>query len=212
MEALPPDEADELRRDIFAMSDEISRGISPGRVVAAASTWRIWCKFCQSVLTDPGLSGVDDPVPFLILFGRRWRDGRLAPRGQPVSARTAEDAVRHVGQAFSMLGALDPRLNRHGKLDYRFSRTFKSWKTKDGPSQRKRPVPRQVLLELTRLARAIPTQQNLAAVDLIWLGYFFLLRPSEYLHTAKGLHPFRLCDVLFRCAGREFTGDSIDRV
>jgi hypothetical protein len=57
--------------------------------------------------------------------------------------------MRHVGQAFSMLGGIDPRLNTLGRLDYRLTRAFRYWKMHDGPSQHKRPIPKTVLAELT---------------------------------------------------------------
>jgi hypothetical protein len=209
VETLAPDQANEVRRDILAMSEEITQGISPGRVVAASTTWQVWYGFCHNMGWDPGLSHTDNPIPCLHFFGRRWRDGRLAPKGHPMRARTAEDALRHVDQAFSMLGAVDLRLNRHGRIDYRLSRTFRHWKKQDGPSKRKRPIPCPVLDEITRLARRTDNQQQLAVADLIWIGFFWLLHPSEYLWTTKDQEPFLLQDVIFRHSGLEYQGYSI---
>jgi hypothetical protein len=45
-----------------------------------------------------------------MVFARRWRDGRITPLGNAVRARTPEDAVRQVGQAFTAMGAHDPGL------------------------------------------------------------------------------------------------------
>jgi hypothetical protein len=114
-----------------------------------------------------------------------------------------------VGQAFSMLGAIDPRLNRHGRLDYRLTRTFTFWKMKDGPSQRKRPIPKEVLVEITRQARRSNSAQQLVIADLLWIGFFWLLRPSEYIWTTREQAPFLLCDVLFRHNGRKYQGRNI---
>jgi hypothetical protein len=58
--------------------------------------------------------------------------------GNPVSARHAEDAVRHVGQAFSRVGTLDPRLDPRGKTDFRLGRNIRRWKKDDGPTIRKK--------------------------------------------------------------------------
>ena len=102
MGTLPDAEAAELRRDIDALPGEIANGVCPSRVVKAQNTWKIWTKFCESINQDPGLSGFEDPVPALLLFAR---GGRLAPKGNQVSARRAEEAVRQVGQAFSSVGA-----------------------------------------------------------------------------------------------------------
>jgi hypothetical protein len=39
------------------------------------------------------------------------------------------------------------------------------------------------------------TALSLGAADLIWLAFFFLLRPGEYTITGKSPHPFTLADV-----------------
>lgn len=208
LEALPSDKADEFRRDLDTVAEAVAHGVSQGRVTAASTAWQQWESFCNELGFDPGLSHTNDPIPILQVFGLRWRDGRLAPSGKPVRARTAEDAARHVGQAFSMLGADDPRLNSNGKLDYRLTRTFKFWKREDGPSQRRRPVPKAVLLKLTTVTLSRKTQQQLATTDLMWIGFFFLLRPSEYLDTTTK-NAFKLCDVIIRVGATEYRGHTI---
>jgi hypothetical protein len=45
--------------------------------------------------------------------------------------------------------------------------------------------------------------------DLIWLGFYFLLRPGEYLHTTKGRYPFRLQDVEFQVANRTYLAPAV---
>jgi hypothetical protein len=46
--------------------------------------------------SSPDLSEVDDPVDLLMVFARRWQDGRITPLGNTVRAQTPEDAVRQV--------------------------------------------------------------------------------------------------------------------
>jgi hypothetical protein len=128
---LPFEEASELQDDLHAMPAEIANGVCPFRVVQADSTWKVWAKFCHSIDTDPGLGTYEDPVPILHLFARQWRDGRIAPAGNPFCAQTAEDAVRQVGQAFSLLGAHDPHRTQIGKIDFRLTRIVAGWKRKD---------------------------------------------------------------------------------
>lgn len=43
----------------------------------------------------------------------------------------------------------------------------------------------------------------------MWLGFFFLLRPGEYLSKATSQFPFRLKNVFFRIGSLEFRGDKI---
>ena len=210
MATLTPQQQDELRSDLGAMSDQIHLGLSPSRVRGAASTWRMWTKFCADMGHDPGLSDFQDPAPVLHLFGHRVRDGRHAPMGKPVSARHAEDATRQVAQAFSMVGAPDPRLNPvTGKMDARLTRVFHGWKRSSGPAKRRKPTPRAVLDASSRHAERFPTRQYQLLRDLMWLGFFFLLRPGEYLRTTNGKTPLTLGDVLFKCDGREYVATDI---
>jgi hypothetical protein len=127
-------------------------------------------------------------------------------------ARTAEDAMRQVGQAFSKVGLLDPRLSKGmpGKLDFSLTGLIAAWKRSDGGASRRRPLPWALLLTAAKLAK-LPTasikSQTMNA--LMWLGYFFLLRPGEYLRTASGRHPFTLENTFFRIQGVDYSGDSI---
>jgi thiol-disulfide isomerase/thioredoxin len=206
---LPTEEATELRGDLDAMPHDIAHGVCPSRVVSAQNTWKIWCHFCDSINVDPGLSQFQDPFPVLYAFARRWRDGRLAPRGKPVRARTAEDAVRAVGQAFSQLGAPDPCLTNLGKMDLRLTRVITGWKRTDPSPERRKPVPKYVLFEADRLARSYNQARELAIADLMWIGFFYLLRPGEYLYATKGRYPFTLGDIVLRIGAQEYTADTI---
>ncbi|CAJ1939723.1 unnamed protein product [Cylindrotheca closterium] len=110
----------ELLDDIRAVELGIERGVCPSRVAKAHSVWTAWVAFCESLTLDPGLSAVDDPLLIFLLFGTQWQRGKIAPSKRQVRGRTAEDAMRQVGQAFSSLGLLDPRMNRYapGTMDF----------------------------------------------------------------------------------------------
>lgn len=47
----------------------------------------------------------------------------------------------------------------------------------------------------TALALSHPSDQILAAIDMMWIAFFFLLRPGEYTRPAADSHPFRIEDV-----------------
>jgi hypothetical protein len=148
---------------------------------------------------DPSLFYVRDPVPFLQVFMRRFANGRLAPSGKPVSARHAEDAVRSVGQTLAELGAGDYRKDpRTGKLDFRLYRQQAGYKKRDRPKPKKPEIPKPVLVQIQNWAHLGPREAALA--DLIWLGFYFLLRPGEYVWTNSNPHPFTLADVTFKIA------------
>lgn len=64
---------------------------------------------------DPYLRTEDpnfDPIPFLQVFATRYRDGSIAARGNPVRARTVEDALRAVAQEMATLGAPPSQIRR----------------------------------------------------------------------------------------------------
>ena len=200
-----------LTADLLALHSEVAQGVSPKRLQAGQVAWRIWLTFCQSLGIDPGLSEFDDPVWVLMLFGKQWRDGTIAPRGKQVRGRTAEDAVRLVGQAFTELGARDPRLGYDNKVDFRIKRQHAGWRKSDPPAQRREIVPRAVLLTLTTTAKIGNAPHLRPATDLMWLGLHFLLRPAEFLFTQYNTYTtaFTLADVSFWVAGQSVPSTSL---
>jgi hypothetical protein len=209
---MPLEERRCLEAELRTVTADVATGVSTKRNTAADTAWKQWEQFCSSFPTPLpfDLRGIKDPIPWLLLFQNRWRDGRLAPKGQPVVARTAEDGTRQVGQRFAILGTSDPRLNQHGKLDLRLQRQIAGWKKRNPPTQRRNPVPRSVLVAATTASWAASTPKNLAISDLMWLGFYFLLRPSEYLRTSnEDQRPFLLQDVHFRVQARHYTATTI---
>ena len=209
MAALPAPTADQLRADILAIPQEVAAGVVPSRSRQAQRHWEIWCSFCDSLGIHPSLATARDPIPYLQIFARRYRDGRLAPSGRPVRSRTVEDALRSVGQAFSALGAPDPRESSTNKIDFRLHRQLRGYKREDPAPTRVRPIPWGALQEAQRIATSpAGTQRELALTDLMWLAFYFLLRPGEYLHTTTE-HAFRLQDILLRVADVDYSATTI---
>mmetsp|Transcript_30799 Transcript_30799/g.69092 ORF Transcript_30799/g.69092 Transcript_30799/m.69092 type:complete len:399 (-) Transcript_30799:17-1213(-) len=125
------------------------------------------------------------------------RSGKLAAAGNPVRARSAEDYVRLVAQAFLAVGTSDPRHDDSKKIDYRLSKMISAWKKEDPPPNRVKPIPVQVLRSNAYLARASNHDFNKATADMIMIAFFFLLRPGKYTveGSAEESTPFRLTDV-----------------
>jgi hypothetical protein len=163
----------------------------------AATTWEA---FCDSLNLDPTLADCPDPIPPLQLFAHRYRTGEIAPGGAKVRGKTVGDALRAVGQAFSVMGIQDPRLTTSGTLDIRLSRLLSAYTKQDSPPTRVKPIPISVLQNAVFSHRQRRAPHNYAIADMITLGFFFLLRPGEYAATTNPeSSPFRLCDVhLFR--------------
>ena len=131
-----------------------------------------------------------DPIPILQTFGLRWRDGRISPSGKPNRARSVENAIRLVGQKFSLLGSSDPRLDDSGAQDFCLRRMYSAWKKQDDPPKRVEPVPMSILLRAGELASSSPRDE--ATMDCIWMSFYFLLRPGGYSNSSgDALTPFQ---------------------
>ena len=82
-----------------------------------------WLRYCAMFNQCPTLEDLADPFPFLSCYAYGYRCGELAAGGTTVRARTAEDAVRLIGQTIENLGHGDPRISaKTGKMDKRFTR------------------------------------------------------------------------------------------
>lgn len=207
---VPPARRSSFESDLRLVATDIFGGVSTQRGNSAGTAWRIWHGFCIENGFPPDLRGVTDPLAVLLVFQTRWRDGRLAPKGQPVMARSAEDAGRFIGQALSLLGTPDPRYDIHGRVQFQLTRQIKSWKKTDRPSQRRAPVPGRVLLSISDTAHTLASPELLHLVALMWLLFFFVLRPGEILKTSNpDQQPFLLRDVHFRTPMGEFCATSI---
>ena len=100
-------------------TEDIAKGLSTGRACAADGHWTKWANFCSRVDLNPLLIGYKDPIPILNIFARDYRTGDIIPTSSPVRPRTAEDAVRSIGQALASLGLVDPRYGKERKIDIR---------------------------------------------------------------------------------------------
>jgi hypothetical protein len=192
---VPSEHRDEVRADLGLLRAAFDAGVVPTRARSQDSYWAIWTDFSLAIGADPTLVDVDDPVLLLQLFAQRYRDGRIAPRHNPVKSRTVEDALRAVGQGFARVGTPDPRLTESGKLDFRLLRQLKGYTRADPPPARVKPIPVSVIIHALNVAAASNTADSWAVADMACTAFFFLLRPGKYTSTPSDTRPFQLCDV-----------------
>ena len=186
-----------------------THAVSPQRAQSKENTWELWVEFCTEHEVDPLLNQVEDPIPFFQVFGQRWRDGRTAPLGNPVRARTVEDAWRKVGQTMASVGSKDHRNTPAGKLVYRLAQQLRGYKQEDNPATRVKPVP---LALVRRTWETATTNRTRAIGDMCLIGFFFLCRPGEHVETTSPKHlstPFNMCDVQFLVERRWWAGHEI---
>ena len=95
------------------------------------------------------------------------------------------------------MGAPDPRLDSHGRIDFRISRMQRAFLKEDPPPERAKPLPISLLIKAAAHAYDTPYSSplNQAVVDMMCLAFYFLMRPGEYCSTPNEAHPFRLQDV-----------------
>jgi hypothetical protein len=137
-----------------------------------------------------------DAIYWLQIFAIRVRTGRLSASHKPVRADTVADALAHVGSAHTMANRLDPRyVPGTTTIHPQLSRVLNGFRKKDSAPSRVLPIPVQVLQRAFAIALLQNTLLALGAADLIWLAFFFLLRPGEYTITGDAPHPFTLADV-----------------
>ena len=197
---------DAYRRNASAIEKAMQAGISRGRQTATKAYQQIWNGFCLEYQLDAHLSGVEpaDRIIWIQQFAEQVRSGQSSASKNPVRSSTVADALNSVAQAFTFMGLDDPRF-RPGtnNLDPRLARQLKGYANTDAPPMRVRPIPIQILHRATSLAMAENSETIRAASDLMWIAFFFLLRPGEYTQPAEDSHPFRIRDV------RLFVGETL---
>ena len=126
----------------YGLAQETVRaGVSAGRARNADTVWSIWETYCVELGIDPFLETFTDKVPILQVFAQRVRIGELAAKGNPIRSHSTEDYIRQVAATFQSVGAPDPRLNSHNKLDFRLKRMVAAWKKQDPPPNRVKALP-----------------------------------------------------------------------
>ena len=113
-----------------------------------------------------------------------------------------EGALRAVGQAFTGVGAKDPRLTTRGTTEFRLGRQLRGYAKADPPPDRVKPVPISVVYHAANIARQHGTAESLAVIHMLCIAFFFLCRPGEYTAPTADNAPFRLKDVTFYVGNR----------
>jgi hypothetical protein len=95
-----------------------------------------------------------------------------------------------------MAGFPDPRLiPGTPTLDPLLDRLLRSYRKTDPAPRRLQPIPLDVLRHACAIAQAASDESSMAAADFIWIAFFYLLRPGEYLLNDTDAHPFTLQDL-----------------
>lgn len=186
MEAASPAAQDVFQTDLRAALTIASKSTGSRYRRDQSNTFGMWVKFCAELGVPPSLSTVptqEDKLSYLLVFGYRYR--RQGTRNIPVRADTVDKALLAVGQGIADLGQLDPRKGLHSdKFHPVYASFLKAMRDEDDPAERAYPVNVAILRNLPRaldFEHPIWGPFNVHVADLIIVGFFWLLRPSEYL-------------------------------
>lgn len=208
-----------MQADLRLAMQTARKAVSKNRSKAQDGAWeRVWVPYLEDVGLEHKefLDGIDDKIPYLQVLATRIRDGRASRSKKPVKAGTVRDEILQISKTFTELGAPDPRYNAHGDIDPRLRNLFKGMENEDGPPDRVKPCPIQVLLHALAMVELNPTPESMATLDMGFIGFFYLLRTGEHVKTSDN-QPLRGKNVAFKVGNRKIDPfacpmDDLDRV
>jgi len=109
-----------------------------------------------------------------------------------------------------VVDAGDPRFGANKGLHPRIDLLQRSYQKADPPPEWVKPMPIQLLFHVAQAVAELPDKTFFAAVlDLLIIGFFFLLRPGEHVYSKDNSHPFCLRDVSFQSPQGTFNATTI---
>ena len=207
MAAVDPSCRDRFAIDLLSSLEAAGRDTVKKTSDARERHWEGWCEFCAEHNKQPHLSdvaGQESKLCYLLVYGLRYRT--VGRTGKPVKAGSVADALLAVGTGITHLGFPDFRKTvGGGDTNHPLLASFlKALRDEDDPSKRAYPVNITIiraLYETLDTNHPLEGQANRTAIDLIIVGFYWLLRPAEYLKTESDnsrSQAFRLMDIMFR--------------
>lgn len=173
----------------------------------AFELWQEYAAELNIPVTLQGIGSKELALCHFIVFG--WRYRHTGRRGVPVRADTVGKVLQGVGQSITHLGGVDPRKRDKDSsaLDPLFSAFIESMRRQDDPQTRAYPANLTILRkarEMLDFRDPVDGNANIHVMDLMVVGFFWLLRPAEYLDTdpTARSQSFRLQDISFTIDGK----------
>jgi hypothetical protein len=145
--------------------------------------WRAWKTHCH-LFPQAGNKWASVVTDQLLTFAVAMREGQYGLRAQ-VKVQSVERALRHVAQRLVLDGHPDPRRASPAQqsLDLPIAHLIKKYRNEDSPAEPKLAIP---ISTITAIATNYWWNTHLdAAVDLVIITFFYLLRVGEYTTSAK---------------------------
>ena len=209
MAATAPAHAAQFQTQLTAAMQLASQAVAPKTRKGRGKIFRIWQSFCRAHNVRESLADVPEGLRlnYILVFGMSYR--QTGQRGKQVRAGTVCDALLAVGEGITHLGAKDPRKHPNtGKLAPIYESFLKTLSDQDDPSTRAYPVNASIVRHMRKILdtkHKTEGQANSHVIDLAIVGFFWLLRPSEYLdsNAKTRSQAFRLCDIHFTVDGQQ---------
>lgn len=170
-----------------------SQALAPGSRPKYASTWKRWSEWFSCHGFDKWLpADAQQHSLQLALFAIHYWYSTTTTTGKPLSTNTVLSAISHISWYHMRERGYSVGLHAGHKSAVRGMQRMSP------PSRQKQPVTRKILQELRSRCNFKTTHDRVlwgAAV----MGFFFLLRRSEYLADGKRIKPYiiRTNDVKF---------------
>ncbi len=145
--------------------------------------WRAWKTYC-CLFPQAGNKWASIVTDQLLTFAVAVREGQYG-LGALVKVQSVEKALRHVTQRLVLDGHPNPRRASPAQqlLDLPISRLIKKYRDEDPPAEPKLAIP---ISTITAIATNYWWNTHLdAAVDLVIIAFFYLLRVGEYTTSTK---------------------------
>jgi hypothetical protein len=206
--ATTADTRDDFRADLGAALGVARQALVPKTRLAQAREWDLWTAFCHEHGHQPHLPDVpaqEDKLSYFLVYGVRIRR-RKGRNNKPVRVQAVQSALNAIGKGFTHLGKQDPRKSIQGAKHYHplLKDFFDAMAKEDDPAQRAHPANTTILRRLDTVLDLTTSRDRLTR-DLCVVGFYWLLRPSEYL-SGEGqtrATPFRISDITFSVGSDE---------
>ena len=198
-----PAARDDFLSTLSTVQAETRTAVSAKYASDKDSMWSFWKAFIAPLKgVDPYLNSIEPHlhVSFLQVFAHKVRHRRDQASGKPIRAQRVQDYLRTVAQEMRMGSRwrTDPRYGDHLTQHLELILQRRSYSKSDPPPEKVKPLP--VPLIRHACANQPNTPQGRATSSALINGYFYLLRPGEYVKSSSApadAHPFRLQDTTF---------------
>ena len=187
MDAASPSARNDFQADLCSVFEVAGQARVAKTNNARHNTFGRWTAFCHELGHDPTLSTIpcrETKLCYMLVFAHRYRTNNL------VRADAVDAALLAVGKGIAHVAGEDPRKPSQGSIlnDPLLQDYLKALRKQDDPAKRVYPANLTILRALRDALDTDHRQHgplNAHTIDLCIVGFFWLLRPGEYVDTGN---------------------------